>query len=61
VQLGENSKETTSTTYVLIKTACNYSCLFALAEVDPLFTDKTIKTNTYLAGGLRRCTVHVQK
>ena len=42
VPLGEHGKKTTSASYVLVKAADNYSCLFALAEVDTLFTDKII-------------------
>jgi len=40
--LGERSKKQTISRYVLLKAKDNYQCIFALAEIDPLFTSNKI-------------------
>ncbi len=42
VQLGEPAKRSTVATYLLIRAKDDYQCLYALAELDPLFTDRQI-------------------
>lgn len=42
VQLGNAVKKQTAGSYLFIKAADGYSTVFALAEVDTLFTNKTI-------------------
>ena len=42
VQLGNAAKKQTASSYLFIKAADGYSVVFALAEVDTLFTNKTI-------------------
>lgn len=42
VQLGNSAKKQTAGSYLFIKAADGYSTVFALAEVDTLFTNKTI-------------------
>ncbi|PSR53925.1 molybdopterin-binding protein [Adhaeribacter arboris] len=40
--VGEPGKKNTITSYVLVTAADKYKVIYALAELDPLFTDKTI-------------------
>lgn len=42
VHLGEPARKTTAATYVTIKAADKYTCVYALAELDSLFTDKRV-------------------
>lgn len=42
VKLGEQLRGQEMTTYVLVKAADNYQAIFAVAELDPGFTDRVI-------------------
>ena len=42
VKLGEQLRGQEMTTYVLVKAADNYQVVFAVAELDPGFTDRVI-------------------
>ena len=42
VKLGEQLRGQEMTTYVLVKAADNYQVVFAVAELDPGFTDRVV-------------------
>lgn len=42
VKFGESAKKQTISRYVLIRANDNYKCIFALAELDPLFNSSSV-------------------
>lgn len=42
VILGEPAKKQTVSSYIIIRARDNYKCVFALAELDPLFSSSSI-------------------
>lgn len=50
VILGEPAKRQTVSSYIVIKAADNYKCMFTLAEIDPLFASTSIIIATSVDG-----------
>lgn len=42
VALGDSAKKKTITTYIIVTAADNYKAIYTLAEIDPLFANRTV-------------------